>query len=60
MALSAKAFGSKNVLGILLPEQDSSDDSRQLAEKLAAKFEEVEILSETERGAGGFGSTGKK
>ena len=27
LALSAKAFGPKNVLGIMLPEQDSSDDS---------------------------------
>ena len=38
MALSAKAFGPKNVTAIMLPEQDSSGDSRMLAEKLAAKF----------------------
>ena len=39
LALASKAFGSKNVLGVMLPEQDSSPDSRMLAEKLAGKFE---------------------
>lgn len=38
LALSAKAFGPKNVTAIMLPEQDSSDDSRMLAEKLTDKF----------------------
>ncbi len=38
MGLSAMAFGQKKVTAIMLPEQDSSDDSRMLAEKLAAKF----------------------
>jgi len=46
MALSAKAFGPKNVTAIMLPEQDSSDDSRKLAEKLAAKFDVTNILME--------------
>jgi len=39
MGLSAMAFGPKKVTAIMLPEQDSSDDSRMLAEKLAAKFD---------------------
>ena len=38
LALSAKAFGSKKVLGIMLPEQDSSDDSKMLALELADTF----------------------
>jgi len=38
LALSAKAFGSDKVIGIMLPEKDSSDDSKMLAEKLAGKF----------------------
>ncbi|EPR73384.1 NAD synthetase [Winogradskyella psychrotolerans RS-3] len=46
MALSAKAFGPNKVTAIMLPEQDSSDDSRILAEKLAAKFEVTDTLVE--------------
>jgi len=46
MGLSAKAFGPKNVTAIMLPEQDSSDDSRMLAEKLAAKFDVTDTLVE--------------
>ena len=51
MALSAKAFGPKNVTAIMLPEQDSSDDSRMLAEKLAAKFGVTSTLVEDITGA---------
>ncbi len=36
----------KNVTAIMLPEQDSSDDSRMLAEKLAAKFDVTNTLVE--------------
>ena len=46
MALSARAFGPKNVTAIMLPEQDSSGDSRMLAEKLAAKFDVTNTLVE--------------
>jgi NAD+ synthase len=46
MALSAKAFGPKKVTAIMLPEQDSSDDSRLLAEKLATKFDVTDTLIE--------------
>ena len=46
LALSVKAFGPKNVIGIMLPEQDSSGDSRMLAEKLAAKFNVTNTLVE--------------
>ena len=38
LALSTKAFGSSKVVGIMLPEQDSSGDSEVLATKLAEKF----------------------
>ena len=55
LALSAKAFGPERVTGIMLPEQDSSDDSKNLALKLAAKFG-VETLEENITGAlEGFG-----
>lgn len=38
LALSAKAFGASNVTGILLPERDSSDESKRLALQLASQF----------------------
>ncbi len=46
MALSAKAFGPKNVTAIMLPEQDSSGDSEMLAKKLATKFNVTNTLVE--------------
>ena len=55
LALSAKAFGPEKVTGIMLPEQDSSDDSKNLALKLAARFG-VETIEENITGAlEGFG-----
>jgi NAD+ synthase len=55
LALSVKAFGPEKVTGIMLPEQDSSGDSKALALKLAAKFG-VETLEENITGAlEGFG-----
>ena len=38
LALAAKAFGPEKVLGIMIPEKDSSPDSERLAQKLADKF----------------------
>ncbi len=38
LALSARAFGPDKVLGIMLPEKDSSPDSEILARELAGKF----------------------
>jgi NAD+ synthase len=37
-ALAVNAFGAENVLGVMLPEKDSSSDSAQFAQKLADKF----------------------
>jgi len=45
MALVVKALGPENVLGIMLPEKDSSSDSKIFAVKLAAKFS-IEIIEE--------------
>lgn len=45
MALAAKALGEENLLGIMLPEKDSSDDSTLFAQKLADKFN-VRTLTE--------------
>lgn len=38
LALAVNALGSENVLAIMLPEKDSSPDSKELAIKLAAKY----------------------
>ncbi|NOZ48406.1 MAG: NAD(+) synthase [Chlorobi bacterium] len=54
LALSAKALGSNNVLGIMLPEQDSSNDSKILAEKLAAKFGVNTLVEDITKALDGF------
>lgn len=38
LALSVKAFGADKVVGIIMPEKDSSPDSEELALELAHKF----------------------
>lgn len=38
LALAVKALGPNNVIGIMLPERDSSEDSKTLALELANKF----------------------
>jgi len=45
MALATRAFGSDKVIGIMLPEKDSSPESEELALKLASKFG-IEVLKE--------------
>lgn len=45
LALAVKALGAKKVLGILLPEKDSSSESKTLALKLADKYG-IETLEE--------------
>ena len=55
LALSVKAFGAKNVLGVILPESESSSDSEVMAKDLAKKFG-VEVVVENITGAlKGFG-----
>lgn len=55
LALSTKAFGSKKVTGILLPESDSSDDSKTLALKLAKTFDVSTIEENITDALSGFG-----
>ena len=55
LALSVKAFGAENVLGVILPESESSSDSEVMARDLAKKFG-VEVVVENITGAlEGFG-----
>lgn len=45
LALCARAFGSQRVVGILLPERESSPESADLAHRLAARFD-VQTVTE--------------
>lgn len=54
LALAVKALGAKNVIGIMMPEQDSSTDSLELAEELADKFGIKTIKEEITGALNGF------
>lgn len=55
LALTVKALGAENVLGVMLPEKDSSPESKEFALKLSDKFN-VKTLEEDITGAlEGFG-----
>ena len=54
-ALCVRAFGPQKVVGIIMPDKDSSPDSRKLATELAAKFGYdyfVNDVTDALRGAG--------
>lgn len=55
LAISTLAFGAENVLGIMLPEKDSSDDSEKFAKKLADKFGVKAITENITGSLQGFG-----
>jgi NAD+ synthase len=46
LALAVRAFGAENLLGVMLPEKDSSPESRLLAQNLADKFGVKAIVEE--------------
>ncbi len=50
VALTVKALGAKNVLGVLLPESDSSPESKEYALVLAKKFG-IDTIEENVSGA---------
>jgi NAD+ synthase len=54
-ALVARAFGPEKVLGVILPEKDSSPDSEMFAKELAAKFGVRAIKEEITGALSGFG-----
>lgn len=54
-ALCARALGPEKVLGIMMPEKDSSGDSKILAEILARKFGFETIVEEITGGLEGMG-----
>ncbi|MEO9144894.1 MAG: NAD(+) synthase [Ginsengibacter sp.] len=55
LALAAKALGAENVVGILLPEKDSSNDSKELALKLARQLNVKTIEENITEALEGFG-----
>ena len=55
LALAAKAFGPDKVLGIMMPEKDSSPDSEKLARELVEKFGVKSIKEEITLALSGFG-----
>lgn len=55
LALAVKALGPQYVLGIMLPEQDSSPDSKELALELAKKFGVATIEENITAALTGFG-----
>jgi len=54
LALSVKAFGPDKVLGLIMPEKDSSPDSEELANKLAEKFGVKTVKEEITSALTGF------
>jgi NAD+ synthase len=55
LALSAKAFGPEKVLGIMMPEKDSSPESEALAKELTSKFGVKVIKEDITPALSGFG-----
>jgi NAD+ synthase len=55
LAIATKAFGPDKLLGIMLPETDSSPESEMLARKLASKFGVKSIVENISGALGGFG-----
>jgi len=54
LALAVRALGAENVLGIMLPEKDSSPESRILAQKLADKFNVKTVVEDISSALDGF------
>ncbi|MFO8002076.1 MAG: NAD(+) synthase [Marinilabilia sp.] len=55
LAIAARAFGPEKVLGVLLPEHDSSPDSKELADELAGKYGVRTVEENISRALDGFG-----
>jgi NAD+ synthase len=54
-ALCSEVLGPKKVLGVMMPETDSSPESRELAEKLATKFGFETVIENISDGLAGMG-----
>ena len=54
LALAVRALGHENLLGIMLPEKDSSPESRILAQKIADKFGVKTVIEDISSALNGF------
>ncbi len=54
LALCARTFGPQKVLGVMMPEQDSNPDSRELATELANKFGVEYVVEDMTPAVDGF------
>jgi len=54
LAIAVKALGAENLLGIMLPEKDSSPESRMLAQNLADKFGVKTVVEDISSALQGF------
>ncbi|MEI6679683.1 MAG: NAD(+) synthase [Mariniphaga sp.] len=54
LALAVKALGAENLLGVMLPEKDSSPESRILAQNLADKFGVKTVVEDISLALEGF------
>lgn len=59
-ALCARALGPKRVVGIMMPETDSSPESERLARKLGEKFGFETIKEDISGGLAGLGCYGRR
>jgi NAD+ synthase len=55
LALCARAFGPERVLGVMMPESDSPEDSLVLARKLAGQFGVETLVEDITEALSGFG-----
>jgi len=55
LALCAKTFGSDKVLAVMMPEKDSSPESKNLATLLCEKFNVPYVLEDLTKAVKGFG-----
>jgi len=55
LAIAVKALGAENVLGIMLPEKDSSPESKEMALSLAEKYQVQTIVEDITEALNGFG-----
>ncbi len=55
MALAARALGPEKLLGVMLPEKDSSPDSEEMAKRLADKFGVKSIVENITGALDGYG-----
>lgn len=60
LALATKALGAEKIIGIIMPDRDSSPESEELAIKLADKFKVKTIKEDITPALSGFGCYGRR